>query len=206
MRLQIYFLPDAELSAIPFLALKLGGQFLTEKATVVQAPSIDALDSARKGWDDLCEMALPPSPKVGRLMRLLSLEEGQGRISASYTSSSSSSSSPPPLPLQALVVSSYEWKALPSALFELYKDLSRIVPAEVVSGDDATKQKVAKQIASEPASLIHFITRRVAKGRVPDYTHRLHSSLGIRACDFPPSLPSRIARDSQERNGPLPGI
>ena len=64
MWLQIYFVPDPDLSFVPFCALKTGEHFLIEKALVAQASSLRTLDCARLRWDTICNEAQLPS-KVG---------------------------------------------------------------------------------------------------------------------------------------------
>ena len=59
--MQIYFVPDPSLSAVPFGALKFKGKYLIEKAAVAQASSLQSLDRAREQWQAICNGAAPLS-------------------------------------------------------------------------------------------------------------------------------------------------
>lgn len=51
--MQIYFLLDAKLSAVPFAAFKFEESVLIEKALIAQAPSLLSLEYAEKLWQDI---------------------------------------------------------------------------------------------------------------------------------------------------------
>ena len=163
--LQIYFLPDPGLSSIPFCALRVGGRFLIEKALVAQASSLRTLDCARIRWDAICSgPPSSPAPEVG-------LEEGWagGELRRKQSVCMLACLLVVDLSLyikcilavQALVVK-YDDSIVLDMLGE---ELAQLLPAEVVSGDDATKENVIERVTSGSASLVHFLVHGTPGGR-----------------------------------------
>ena len=68
------------------------------------------------------------------------------------------------LDVQALVVK-YDDSITMDWLEFQHGELSHLLPAEVVSGDDATKENVIERVTSGSASLVHFLVHGTAGGR-----------------------------------------
>ena len=68
------------------------------------------------------------------------------------------------LAVQALVVK-YDDSITMDWLEFQHGELSHLLPAEVVSGDDATKENVIERVTSGSASLVHFLVHGTPGGR-----------------------------------------
>ena len=133
--MQIYFLPDASLEAVPFGAFKFGDQFLIEKVPVGQASSLRTLGHARLRWEDICTAEEPPRPEVEQCL--------SGR--------------------QALVIS-HGSPAQKTLMDKETTKLREMLNADVLSGERASKEAVIDKLG-RPASLILFLVHGVLMGK-----------------------------------------
>ena len=63
--LQIYFLPDSNLSSIPFAAFKVRDRFMIERVPVAQASSLGTLDFSQRRWQAISSSEPKLPPEVG---------------------------------------------------------------------------------------------------------------------------------------------
>ena len=67
--------------------------------------------------------------------------------------------------LQALVVSYEDSFTTPLSQWECYKEFDALLPADVLVGNDATKESVIDRITKGSASLVHFLAHGTPGGK-----------------------------------------